>query len=104
MKNILLTLLAAFLTLALPSIAGEKTHTYRGEVAGIMCSACSATVKAALSKMDGVTSVSVKPGKDGKAPQVEVISTSAKLTKDDAVKSLGDDAQTFVVQSFERAD
>jgi copper chaperone CopZ len=104
MKNHLKNLLLCLALLALPAIAGDAMHTYRGEVAGIMCSACSAKIKAAFSTMDGVKSVSVKPAKDGGAPKVEVISTSDKLTKDDAVKALGDDAKTFVVQSFGRAE
>ncbi len=81
-----------------------ESHTYQSEVAGIMCSACAAKIKAAFATMEGVKTVSVKPGKDGSAPRVEIVSTSESLTQADAVKSLGKSAKTFIVQTFERQD
>ena len=86
------------------SAADAESHVYRSEVAGIMCSACAAKIKAAFATMEGVSSVKVMPGKDGAAPSVEIVSTSEALTQQDAVKALGEDAETFVVQTFVRAD
>ena len=103
MKNILLILIA----FALPSFAfADKapTYVYQGEVAGVMCSACSGRVKAALSKLDGVKEVKITIGKDGGAPKLKVVSTSPSLTQDAAVKALGEDAKMYRIAGFKRAD
>ncbi len=76
---------------------------YEGEIAGVVCSACSSHVKAALSKLDGVTAVKITLGKEGSIPHLEVISTSSSLTKDAAIKALGPQAHMYVIQSFKRA-
>lgn len=81
--------------------AGDKpVFTYEGEVAGVMCSACSNHVKGALSKLDGVTSVTITPSKQGGAPHLQVVSTSPKLTQAAAVKALGEQAKMYVIQNF----
>lgn len=106
MKTTLICLIAAIGSLSSASLlAGESgSHHYRSEVAGMMCSACAAKVKAAFSSLEGVKTVKIKAGKDGAAPTVELVSSSEELTRADAVKALGEDAKTFVVQTFERQD
>ncbi len=101
MKHILI-----ILTLALTSLlqaADQTTYTYEGEVAGVMCAACSNHVQSALRKLDGVTSVKVTPAKDGGVPHLTLVSTSSKLTKEAAIKALGDQAKMYVIQSFKLA-
>lgn len=40
------------------------------------------------------------PAKDGGVPRLEVTATSALLTKEDAVKALGDYAKTYDIRSL----
>jgi hypothetical protein len=64
MKNTIQILIA--LVFSLCALAEDApTYLYRGEVAGVMCSACSGRVKAALSQIRGVKEVKITLGKDG---------------------------------------
>lgn len=83
--------------------ADQPFYTYEGEVAGVMCIACSNHIKAALGKLDGVVSVTITLGKEGSLPHLEVISTSPALTKADAVKSLGEQAKMYDIRSLKLA-
>lgn len=97
----------AFLFLTLLSVVhaeDKPLHTYKGEIAGVVCSACSEHVKAALSKIKGVTSVKVVLGKEGSLPQLQMVSTSSTLTKEAAIKALGDKADHYQIQSLTLAD
>lgn len=99
MKHIL-TLLLCFLSV-LPSPAAEPvTYVYQGEVAGVMCSACSNHVETALKTLPGVKSVTITAAKDGGLPKLEVVATSASLTREDAVKALGEEATSYDVRSL----
>jgi copper chaperone CopZ len=103
MKNIIQFLIAlAFSMCALAEDA--PTYLYRGEVAGVMCSACSGRVKAALSQIQGVKEVKITLGKDGAPPQLKVVSTSPDLTQEAAVKALGEDAKMYHITGFKRAE
>ena len=100
-------ILIVFLVVGLLSMlhAEDKPlHTYKGEIAGVVCSACSEHVKAALSKIEGVTSVKVVLGKEGSLPQLQIVSSSATLTKEAAIKALGDKADHYQIQSLTLAD
>jgi len=99
-------LLLAIVIAAMSSLAmaGDKTlYTYEGEVAGVVCSACSSHVKAALSKLEGVTTVKISLGKEGSAPRLEVTSTSPHLTNEAAVKALGTDAEMYHIRNLRLA-
>ena len=96
----IITLLIVTITTVLPAAEDKPVFTYEGEVAGVVCNACASNVKAALSKLDGVTSVKIKLGKEGSAPRMEVISSSPNLTKEAAIKALGEKAAYYVIQSF----
>jgi len=99
--------LLVFLLVSLLSMlhAEDKPlHSYQGEIAGVVCSACSEHVKAALSKLEGVTSVKVLLGKEGQLPQLRIVSTSTTLTKEAAIKALGDKADHYQIQSLTLAD
>lgn len=98
MKHIL-TLLLSFITLASCG-ADPATFVYQGEVAGVMCSACSNHVETALKKLPGVQSVTITAAKGGGLPKLEVTATSATITREDAVKALGEEAKTYDVRSL----
>ena len=99
MKHIL-TLLISLLTITSCAAGEPVTFQYEGEVAGVMCSACSNHVQTALAKIKGVQSVSVLPAKDGGIPRLEITATSAAITREDCVKALGDFAKTYDVRSL----
>ena len=68
-----------------------------------MCSACSNHVKGALSKLDGVTEIKITLGKEGSVPHLTITSTSPSITKEAAIKALGDKATMYVIQSLKLA-
>ena len=105
MKNIIILILACFTSLIPASHAADPTaHTYTADVAGMMCSACSDKVKHALGTLEGVKSVKIKTGDKPGVARIEITSTSATLTKEAAVKSLGSNASSYNILSFKRAD
>ena len=101
--------LKLILTIAITAICtllhaeDKPLFTYEGEVAGVVCSACSGRVKGALTKLDGVKSVKITLGKDGALPRLVITSSSPSLTKEAAVKALGSDAQMYDIRSLKRA-
>jgi copper chaperone CopZ len=81
----------------------SKATDYTATVNGVVCAACKAHVTAAIKKLPGVETVSFAKGdKDGTAV-VTFNSTAPALTKDDAVKALGEDAKEFEVLSLEKS-
>lgn len=101
-KALLLFLLT--LLFATATRAADPTYTYRGEVAGVMCSACSNHVKEALNKLPGVTHVKITLGEKEGLPKLTVISTSPDITREAAVKALGDQAKMYDIRSLKRAE
>lgn len=99
MKHIL-TLLISLLTFAACTAGEPVLFTYQGEVAGVMCSACSNHVQSALAKIPGVKNVSVLAAKEGGVPRLEITAASATITREDCVKALGDSAKTYDVRSL----
>ena len=83
------------------SIAKDKpTYTYQGEVAGVVCSACSARVKGALSKLGSVTDVKITLGKPGNLPKLEITATANTITTEAANKALGEDGQMYQIRNL----
>ena len=103
----LLRLLAATLFLSLVSMAAAadpaKATDYTATVNGVVCSACKAHVTAARKKLPGVETVSFAKGDKEGAAVVTFNSTAPALTKDDAVKALGEDAKIYEVLSLEKS-
>ena len=103
MNTKLQTILALVVTLAATLLRAEDkpTYSYTGEVAGVVCSACSNTVKSSLAKLDGVTSVKIlRAEKEGAPAKLEVTATTAGLTRDAAVKALGEHAKYYDIRSL----
>lgn len=76
---------------------------YTATINGVVCSACKAHVTAALKKLPGVENVSIARGDKEGTATVTFNSSSAALTRDDAVKALGEDAKTYEVLSLEKS-
>jgi copper chaperone CopZ len=98
MKTLLTFLLLAT---SLLHAADPALHTYKGEVAGVMCSICSNHVQTALKTLPGVKDVTVMPAKNGGLPVLTITSTSAEITKEAAIKALGDKANQYVIQALQ---
>lgn len=99
MKHVL-TLLFSVITLMSCDASDAATFVYQGEVAGVMCSACSNHVETAVKTLPGVRSVTITMAKDGGLPRLEIMATSSSLTREDIVKALGKDAQSYDVRSL----
>ena len=97
----LLTLLLSLLFATTTCTAGEPvTFVYQGEVAGIMCIHCTNKVEAAMKKLPDVQSVKITRSDKGGLPKLEIIATSTRITQEDAVKALGDDAKMYDIRSL----
>lgn len=100
MKHIL-TLLLSLIAIATSCTAGDPvTFVYQGEVAGIMCIHCTNKVEAAMKKLPDVQSVKITRAEKGGLPKLEIIATNARITREDAVKALGDDAKMYNIRSL----
>lgn len=100
MKHIL-TLLLSLTAIATSCTAGDPvTFVYQGEVAGIMCIHCTNKVEAAMKKLPDVQSVKITRNEKGGLPRLEIIATNARITREDAVKALGDDAKMYDIRSL----
>lgn len=97
----LLTLFLSLITIATSCTAGDPvTFVYHGEVAGIMCIHCTNKVEAAMKKLPDVQSVKITRAENGGLPRLEIIATNARITREDAVKALGDDAKMYDIRSL----
>jgi copper chaperone CopZ len=79
-----------------------KPIRYEGRIAGVVCSACSSSVKEALMSLEGVKDVRIIVNQDGSVPRLEITSTSPNLTREAAIKALGGAAADYQVQSLEK--
>jgi copper chaperone CopZ len=78
------------------------TYTYSGQIAGVVCTACSSVVKTALEKLEGVQSVRITLDPKGGAPRIVITSTSPDITRTAAVKALGKAAADYQILSLNR--
>lgn len=97
MKTLLLLVSTLLVGLA---PAAEPALTYEGEVAGIFCSACSSHVKAAMMTVKGVQSARILSPQKGGLPRLQIIS-SRPITREEAVKALGDQAKIYNIRSLD---
>lgn len=97
----LFSILLSLLVITAACAAEPPLYTYRGEVAGVMCSACSSHVEAALVRLPGVKSAKVVRDPSGGLPKIHLTSTVSTITRQDAVKALGQQARTYDIRSLE---
>lgn len=100
--SLLLLTLTAWIS---PVAAGEKPEVrtvYSATVAGMNCLQCKRLVKKSLSGLEGVdkSSFTMDPGAVAGTTVVSFASTSAKLTREQAVRSLGEHAARYVITEF----
>ena len=79
---------------------------YVVKVSGMSCAGCKAHVREAFSKLEGVKadSIRIEAATEKGQQKITFTSSSEGLTKDLAVKSLGDAAKRYVVERFEKAE
>ncbi|WP_395736256.1 heavy-metal-associated domain-containing protein [Prosthecobacter sp.] len=94
--------LAALLTF--PAAAGDAPVNYIAEMTGMVCAGCKDHVTASFNKLEGVSKVQIVPGEKPGTQKVTVTSTSASLTKEQAVASLGASASTYIVHAWKKSD
>jgi copper chaperone CopZ len=96
--------LIGFLSFALvcTSLAGDFTP-YTATVTGVVCGSCKMHVTEALKKLPGVEKIEFSKGEKEDTQKVTFSSSSATLTKEDAVKALGADAQRYEVLALNKA-
>lgn len=100
-----LSFLAALVSLcAMPALAGDTPVSYIAEMTGMVCAGCKDHVTASFTKLEGVTKVQIVPGEKAGTQKVTVTSTSASLTKEQAVASLGSSASTYIVHEWKKTD
>jgi copper chaperone CopZ len=95
--------LALCLTSVLRAAEPTKAIDYTATMKGVVCSACKEHVTVALKKLPGVETVSFAKGDKEDTAVVTFNSTAPALTKQDAVKALGEDAQHYEVVTLEKA-
>ncbi len=96
----LITLICFLWSISLVQASEPTTFHYQGEVAGVMCSACSSHVEAALKTIPGVKSIVILPAKDGGVPRLEITATNTQITREACVKALGEQAKGYDVRSL----
>lgn len=106
MKSFITQILCTVLTLFAMHLHADDQKTdfdYVGKITGLYCSACASKVKAALSHLDGVTNVKITRTKELGVQQIHMKSSSPSLTKDAAIKALGEDAKSYTILSLDRS-
>jgi copper chaperone CopZ len=95
-----------FLSFALESQGADKNalYLYDGKISGLYCNACAAKVQAALRKLEGVGRVKITSSEDHGVQLLRIESSSAAITKEAAVRALGEDAKAFTILSLERRE
>ncbi len=100
-----LTFIAAIISLCtFPALAGDAPVNYIAEMSGMVCAGCKDHVTASFTKLEGVTKVQIVPGEKAGTQKVTVTSTSATLTKEQAVASLGSSSDTYIIHEWKKTD
>jgi copper chaperone CopZ len=101
-RLVLAAVAAVFMTASLHAEDADKS-AYTATVTGVVCSACKAHVESALKKLPGVESVTFEKGDKDETQKAIFKSSSATLAKDDVVKALGKDAETYTVVALDKS-
>lgn len=77
-----------------------RLYTYEGQVAGVVCSVCSAHVKAALLNVEGIKEVKIRQVEGSPLPKITIITSSPTFTQEQAVKALGEKAKSYDIRNL----
>lgn len=106
MKTTLITLALSILVSSYSCFAGDAAkHTYEGTITGVVCMACKQHVTAALTeKLEGTSDVKISAGDKEGEQKITIVSKSDSVTKDAAVKALGDLADDYQIVTLAKKD
>ena len=85
-------------------MAADAPVSYIAEMTGMVCAGCKDHVTSSFTKLEGVSKVQIAPGEKAGTQKVTVTSTSASLTKEQAVAALGASASTYIVHGWKKSD
>ncbi len=80
-----------------------KSTAYTAEVTGVVCAACKAHITEAFKKLPGVDKVEFAKGEKEGTQKVSFASSATSLSKEDAVKALGEAAKEYSILSLNKA-
>lgn len=101
-RTVVTTFVAAF-TMAVSLHAEEPAKTsYTATVTGVVCGSCRTHVETAVKKLPGAGDITFQKGFKDETQQVLFTATSATLVKEDVIKALGEDAESYKVLSLEK--
>ena len=96
-------ILALTLAFALPQArADDKPVTYQATITGIVCNGCKDHIRESFTKLEGVSGVEITTGTAPGTHAVTVTSSAGNLTKEQAIATLGAQASTYGVQTWEK--
>jgi copper chaperone CopZ len=93
--------LLALAAISIQAYASDAV-TYVAGMTGVTWGGCKVHVREAFSKLEGVSKVEIAVGDQPGTQKVTVTSTSGSITKDQAVKSLGEEASRYVVVTWDK--
>jgi len=96
MKKFITTSVLALISSTLVFASDAKPVKYTATMTGLVCSSCKKTVRESFTKM-GASKIEIKAGAKEGEQVVTFESSNAKLTKDEAIKALGEAAAEFKV-------
>lgn len=96
MKRFFTTATLALASTALIFAEDAKPVKYTATMTGVVCSACKKTVRDSFTKI-GASKIEIKAGAKAGEQTVTFESANAKLTKEEAVKALGEAAEEFKI-------
>lgn len=99
-----LILLVALACSSVCAFAADKPVTYVAEMSGMVCAGCKEHVTASFTKLEGVSKVEIVVGDKPGTQKVTLTSTSAVLTKEQAVAALGSAASTYIVHDWKKSE
>lgn len=103
MKQALKVMIVALLGAGSLTAEEASKTKYVANLTGVVCGACKKSVTSSLQKLPGVVKVDFEKGEKADTQKATFESTSAALTKEQAIKALGDTAKEFVIVSLEKA-
>ncbi|CAN5703154.1 hypothetical protein BH11VER1_BH11VER1_12370 [soil metagenome] len=79
-----------------------KSTAYTAEVTGVVCAACKAHLTEVFKKLPGVEKVEFAKGEKEGTQKVSFASSAPTLSKEDAVKALGEASKEYSILSLNK--
>ncbi len=99
MKKYLIPAALALASAGLFAAEKAKPVKYTATMSGLVCSGCKKTVRDSFAKM-GASKIEIKAGDKTGEQTITFESTDPKLTKESAIKALGDSAEEYKILTF----